>query len=92
MSEKCELSQEFDEARILRLEPGDVLALKVDRPITGEKHRRIEELAVRAIGRDDVRVLVLSEGIEPVVLRQDCGPRILPEVDNDSLWTKEARG
>jgi flagellar motor switch protein FliM len=63
---------ELSEASILRLQPGDVVALKVAVEISTEQAYRIQEqwkAAMGRLGHDDVGVVVLAPGIDLTVVR-----------------------
>lgn len=57
---------QVDEAKVLRLQPGDVLALVVHRPVTEADVARIRTRAREAWPHNEV--LVCAD-VEPVVLR-----------------------
>lgn len=67
MSQPIELSQ----ASIVRLEPGDFVALKVARHITPEEAYELQkqwQQAMQRIGKPDIGVVILSPDVDLTVV------------------------
>lgn len=60
----------ISEADLLRIEPGDVLVFKVPNNWPLNAVRRAEEYIESRIGREDIHILVVPEGIDLGVVRQ----------------------
>ena len=67
MSEMSELLRTV-EAKILRLEPGDIIALRFDRELTAEQARLLQEQGRLAFPGH--HVAVLTGGVDLVVVRE----------------------
>lgn len=63
------------EAIILRIQPGDIVALRLDRPAHQDAIRNLQEGFKQFLldsGRGEIPFCILVDGIEPIVIRPDA--------------------
>lgn len=74
---------QIDALQILHLEPGDVLAVKFDRPLSLQEAHDVREQVKRLL--PDNEVMVLDKGIELTAIRSEDVKREPPA---DTSWVE----